>query len=638
MAVSLFGLGNTEDWSATPMTQRPTTYTGTLTVRNEKGEWFAGFLETDRWGEIPVTGTASIVPDGAVVVVRGSWRAHARFGEQFRIDIITLQDAKSATALILRSGWLKGVKDVMAERIYEMYGDTVFDHMNVDDLQRVKGIGPINVQPILESWEAQKHTAQAVRIGLTVGLSLQQIKKASDLFGGDFERVVKDTPYELTRIENITFKDADRIAIDQNHPRTAQDRYVAGTVEVLQDATHQGHTFLPRQEAYPKVIKLLGEDTQRDLWMSYLQAGAAFHDRRIDLIQEHSEVCIADHSLQEVEKEIAADVRRLLAAKPEKKASAQGDPLIKSMTTVPLTDEQIAAVRLVLNNNLVVLTGGPGTGKSTILKAAIGVFDANFMTVLCGAPTGKAANRIKEATGHEAMTVHRLLGWKGEFTKDADDPIDAAVVVIDEASMLDTFLAHALLDAIKSGRRIVLVGDADQLPPVGPGQVLRDLIESGCVPVARLTQVHRQAQGSGIIMNAHHLNKGEPMQLSGWTDFAWMETKGDRIVDLVTDVLPQRGMPADSVTVLASLKRDVTSLNDALQESLNPTRRFTFGFRKLSVGDPVRHTKNNYDLNVFNGETGRIIAIMTPEEIKTWKERNGSWEDAPRVVTVQYPG
>ena len=717
--MSGFGRGTrAQELARVPLDQRPSRMTGKLSIRFPKGGnqgFFVGYIVADdykldikdNWHapNIPVVGETGIDVSGAVCTLIGKWSEHPRFGEQFKVHSILVTDTRQAEEMYIMSGALNGMKQALAARFIKAYPEgSLFDHVNHEDLQKVKGIGPTNSTWMMKSWDEFGTSAHACALGLAAGLSLRQSKQAWDKWGEDMQSVIKDQPYELTRLDGMTFQMADRIAIEQGHPRDSMDRYIAGTIEVLERAKMRGHTCLPTRPmppyddgVWPELVKLLGGDTQFSLWKDWIinnkiclacarriifNVDRCTHcnsdeleldpERRVDVIhdEEQNIIFLADRELHDMEKVVASDVSRLVSApiEPIPEKHMISEPMIDVLAGKGFTPswDQIDAIKMIASHNLFVLTGGPGTGKTTTLRIVLDYIE-NVLgwSTLCMAPTGKAADRMKEATGREAMTIHRALEWGPMgFGVTRGHPFSAAVVVVDESSMIDMEIAHSLMQAIDSeemvedgdriipvGKRckILLVGDADQLPPVGPGQFFRDLVESGHVPVARLETVHRQAAKSGIVYNAKRIIQGKPLKHRDdrgqlFPDYVWIDHDNDRtlaarVVELVTEDLPSAGIDPDSLMILSPVRSIMAQCNKALQAALNPNgleRQFGRDLF-LRTSDPVRHTKNNYDLQVFNGMTGQIVYMMGEEEEKNWRDNHSSMEP-PKVVWVKYPG
>lgn len=657
-----------------PIEDRPTTFVGLLIQQHRKEDsgWFFGYLDSDTWGSFKVTGVTGLPVDGARVAVRGVWEEHPRFGEQFKCLHIRIEDPKQAEHLWLTSGVLKGIGPAIADRILDTWGEkgnSVFDHMNEEDLRKVNGIGPKNVRWILESWEKHQHHAKASSFGLSIGLSLREAKAAYKMWGDAMREHIQQRPYDLSLLPGVGFIRADRIAMGLDHPRKSADRYEAGTREALERASMMGHTGLPTYEiaegmvgfegenAWTMVKKLLGNDTDLTYWRGILSEREHDPLRSIEVIRsdvgaklrvEGREgmskiVFLALRELYLKEQEIASDVKDLAVRpiNPLPYKRAQVDECSKPLT---LATQQHEAVYKSLTCGAMILTGGPGTGKTTVLRVILDLLEkVHGLETLCCAPTGKAAQRMKEATGREAMTIHRALDWKGTFQFNRDNKLPFEVVVVDESSMMSTDLAWAVFQAIDKTTRLILVGDADQLPAVGPGQVFRDLIEQGALPTVALTEVHRQAAGSGIIQNAYRLNNGEPILTHGFDDFTFHSGDGEEMImesvcNWVVHRLIAGGVDPKDILALAPYRRHVALINRKLQERLNGNERHQFGKSFfLSVDDPVIHIRNNYDIGVFNGEIGYITRIYTELDRKLWRETRDSWEDPPPAMIVQFP-
>jgi exodeoxyribonuclease V alpha subunit len=597
---------------------------------------------------ITVVGNLPEVNPGEWLKLTGRWTNHARHGRQFQAD--NCEQALPATVegikRYLGSGMIRGVGKVMAERIVNQFGEQTLDVIEQEParLRNVVGIGPKRAQQILTAWDEQKAIKNVMIFLQSHGVSTSLAIKIYKKYGDDALQVVQKTPYKLVQdVYGIGFKTADQIAQALGLAHDDPGRIEAGIAYTLNRMAEEGHVYVPQDELEPEAAEILalpddkvrlvideleGEELIKRDTLTY---DIPLAENGQPAVREERAVYLTPFFYSEVG---ATNRLRRLVAHPTSRLT----PLQKRMRSgkwsltqtqpagFPLAAQQAEAVHTALTHKVTILTGGPGTGKTTTLRALLDTLDAHHHTYALASPTGRAAKRLTEATGREAKTIHRLLEFKpGEgFGRHEDNPLDVDMVVIDEASMLDLVLANSLLKAIAPDSHLLLVGDVDQLPSVGAGDVLRDLIESEVAAVVRLKTIFRQAADSLIVRNAHHINGGQmPESSPGRGDFyIFIKQDPAEMVDLLVDVvhrrLPQKfGLhPVDDIQVLSPMYNGlsgVTNLNLRLQQALNPPagkkaeRRLTG--RIFRVGDKVMQTVNNYDKNVYNGDIGRITGI-----------------------------
>jgi exodeoxyribonuclease V alpha subunit len=567
---------------------------------------------SDEGESVTVTGALGHVHEGESVTVGGAWRRHAQHGWQFLAQQVRVLEPVSDRAIL---AYLQGVKHVGragSRWLLEQHGPEVLQVVDADPGRRlgeVPGIGKAKLRAAVTSWKAQGEQ-RAVRLFLEEhGVPAAVAARIHRHFGrGSIERLQAD-PYALTEIPGIGFKTADALAQALGTPPDSDGRLDAGLVYALTLAEDDGHCHLPRAELLERARGLLGADP----------------DDRIDqLVARGRLVCeddrVADPEMDGIERALARRVRELLDAS---RAFTLEELERPGGETAP-TDVQWGAVTAALEHRLSILTGLPGTGKTQTMRALVDVLVSRKRKVRLCAPTGKAARRLSETTGAEATTIHRLLGWlptENTFEHDAEDPITGVdLLVVDEASMLSVRLAHALLDAVGPSTHVLLVGDVDQLAPVGPGRVLEDLIDSGAVPVTRLTEIFRQAARSMIVRAAHAMNAGDPPPTTpregDLHDFFLIARDGGpgafaEIVDLVADRLPRHyGLqPVGDVQVLAPMHKGpvgIDAFNLALRERLNPGGEPIPG-TPFRLGDRVIQTKNDHEHELMNGELGMLV-------------------------------
>jgi len=587
---------------------------------------------------VTVTGHIVNPTPGEILSMRGVWERHPKYGEQFRIDSCESGVPDTATGIekYLGSGLIRGIGPVMAKRIVRRFkAETlhVIEHA-VGRLAEIEGIGPKRVAMIRKAWEEQKEI-RAIMIFLQGhGVGAGYAARIFRQYGDAAIDVLRENPYRLaTDVFGIGFVTADRIAEKLGFARDSDLRAEAGILYVLHELAGEGHVYYPYEPLMAKCAAILAID--REIVARALATIAA--DRRIiledlnrdpaDFRENNKAVYLAGYFM--AERLLAANLKTLLRT-PRTVRNIDVDkaiPWIQERLGIALADKQIEAIRAIADHKVLVITGGLGTGKTTIINALIRIFAGLKTKILLAAPTGRAAKRMTEATGHEARTIHRLLEYsfqKGGFQRDAASPLDADLLIVDEASMIDTLLMHALLKAVPAAATLVLVGDVNQLPSVGAGHVLKDIIDSQAVPVVELSEIFRQARESSIVVNAHRINAGRMPNLvsirEALDDFYFIEQEDPQrvlelIVTLVKERIPRRfGFdPIDDVQVLTPMHRGIVggiNLNAELQKALNPSEEGLARMGRIyRVGDKVMQIVNDYDKEVYNGDIGRITGI-----------------------------
>ena len=574
-----------------------------------------------------VVGHAATISAGEWVTASGEWVNDRTHGQQFRARFLRTSEPSSTEGIekYLGSGMIRGIGPVYAKKLVRSFGDKVFDVIESEParLREVDGIGPVRAGRITAAWAEQKIVREIMVFLHSHGVGTARAVRIFKTYGADAVQVMSENPYRLARdIRGIGFKTADTIAMKLGIEKTAMIRVRAGISYALTEAMDEGHCGLPRDELVPLAESLLEVPT--DLVRTALELELSDETVIADRVGDTD--CIFLAGLYRAEAGIAELLQGLLRGPrpwPEIDAD-KAIPWIEQRTHLTLADSQRTAVRTALASKVMVITGGPGVGKTTIVNYILRILTAKNVKIALCAPTGRAAKRMSDATGMEAKTIHRLLEIDprtGGFKRDAANPLDCELLVIDETSMVDVLLMHALLKALPGSAALLVVGDVDQLPSVGPGQVLADIIESGAIPVARLTEVFRQAAQSQIIINAHRINEGTIPDLrkpEGESDFYFVpaddpETAVPRILDLVRARIPQRfGLdPIRDIQVLCPMNRGgvgARSLNIELQAALNPAgerkvERFGWTF---APGDKVMQIENDYDKEVYNGDIGYI--------------------------------
>ena len=576
---------------------------------------------------VTVVGHAALVSAGEWITASGEWVNDRTWGQQFRSSFLKASAPTSDEGIerYLGSGMIRGIGPVYAKKLVRTFGEQVFDVIEAESerLREVDGIGPVRAERITTAWAEQKAVREIMVFLHSHGVGTARAVRIFKTYGADAVQVMSENPYRLARdIRGIGFKTADAIAGRLGIERTAMIRIRAGVAFALTEAMDDGHCGLPAGELLPQAAALLEVPVELVRTATELELA----DGHIVADEAGDTPCIFLAGLYAAELGIAERLR-LIAAGSLPWPRVDPDralPWIEQRTGLTLAPSQDAAVRLALASKVLVITGGPGVGKTTIVNAILRILAAKGARLVLCAPTGRAARRMTEASGFEARTIHRLLEVDpatGGFRRNADRPVDCDLLVVDEASMVDVPLMHALLKAVPDAAAILIVGDIDQLPSVGPGQVLADIIASTAVPVVRLTEVFRQAAMSRIIVNAHRINDGTVPALDkphGESDFYFVpaddpESAVPRILELVRTRIPRRfGLdPIRDIQVLCPMNRGgvgARSLNIELQAALNPAgeRRIErFGWT-FAPGDKVMQIQNDYDREVYNGDIGRI--------------------------------
>jgi len=593
----------------------------------------------DRYGLVTVIGNLPELSPGEYLRLNGEWVDHPRHGRQFKVE--TIEQAYPATIegvkRYLGSGLLDGIGPKLAERIVDHFGAETLEiiEKHPQRLRQVPDIGPKRVRIIVEAWEEQRQIKEIMIFlhshGITTNLALKIYKH----YGDQALPVVQGNPFQLARdIFGVGFKTADRIAQSMGLPVDHPTRIEAGLLYLLEEFSNEGHVFAPRSLLADRAVELLGIDRSQ-VWeaLEHLEADELIKMDAVpmaaqDLPEDDLAVYLAPYYYAELG--TARRLKDLLSAFPPRLSDIP--PLFTPLDEA-LSEEQADAVRKTLANPVSVLTGGPGTGKTTSIQALISVAESAGKRFALASPTGRAAKRLSEATGKPASTLHRLLEYSPVegFIRGAETPLKLDLLVVDEASMLDVMLANSLLRALEPGTHLLLVGDIDQLPSVGAGDVLREIINSGQVPVTRLTEIFRQAAGSEIITNAHLINQGEmPIFDSEAEDFFRFpadtpERAADWIEDLVINRIPEKfGLSHSDIQILVPMYRGpagIHAINARLQEVLNPPgplkpecKLFGTVYRP---GDKVMQVRNDYEKQVFNGDIGFIQSISATEQTLT---------------------
>lgn len=604
-----------------------------IVFRNEENGYSVLSVRPEDGRPFTAVGIVPFVEEGDNVRLTGEWAEHRDYGKQLKVTAFTIIEPEGRDAIkkFLASGVIRGVGPDTANRIVKQFGA---DTMNVLDthperLTEVPGIGSRKAEMILVSYLEKRESRTALMYFLNLGMTPSMAHKLWTAYGHDAMLITRSDPYRLADdIKGIGFAIADSIALKQGYAKNDDRRIRSGIKFVLNESVNgEGNTYLPMDTLMERASSILAVAPEEiDVCMRTMLL-------KRDIISEEDgegTQCVFLRSVYEAE----CDVARILTVLSSKKALlTAADTGNVDMDGILLSPKQTEALEAAVTHPVTVITGGPGTGKTTLIKGILSVFSCKKTVALC-APTGRAAKRMSEATGREAMTIHRLLEYQeGGFQKNEDEPLRVDAVIVDEMSMVDIFLMRALLKALRPGTMLIMTGDVDQLPSVGAGNVLRDIIVSGAVEVVRLTEVYRQSEMSAIVMNAHRINRGEmPVTNAKGSDF-FIEHVQDAsaalksVRELITRRLPGY-MPLDplkDIQVMAPMKKGdvgVYALNTMLQEVLNPLagrKQFVRGDSCFRVGDKVIQTRNDYNMKwrrgfedgegVFNGDIGYITDL-----------------------------
>jgi exodeoxyribonuclease V alpha subunit len=576
---------------------------------------------------VTVVGHAAIISAGEWITASGEWINDHTHGQQFKARFLRTSAPTSIDGIekYLGSGMICGIGPVYAKKMVQAFGEKVFDIIEAepDRLREVTGIGLVRAKRIIDAWAEQKIIREIMVFLHSNGVGTARAVRIYKTYGVDAVQVMTENPYRLARdIRGIGFKTADAIAVKLGIEKNAMIRVRAGISYALTEAMDDGHCGLPTEELVPLAVELL--EISKELVQTALDLELS--EGTVIAASVGETACVFLGGLYRAEKIIAERILRIANGNlPWRYIDAdKALPWAEQKTGLSLAESQVAAIRLALISKVLVITGGPGVGKTTIVNTILRILDAKGVNLLLCAPTGRAAKRMTEATGFEAKTIHRLLEVDpkaGGFKRNSENPLECDLLIVDETSMVDVMLMQALMKAAPDNAALLIVGDIDQLPSVGPGQILADVIASGAMPVVRLTEVFRQAAQSRIITSAHKINQGSIPDLSkpeGDSDFYFVqaddpETAVPRIIELVKTRIPQRfGLdPIRDIQVLCPMNRGgvgARSLNIELQAALNPAgerkvERFGWTF---APGDKVMQIENDYDKEVYNGDIGYV--------------------------------
>lgn len=595
---------------------------------------------------VTVVGKLMAPTPGEVLNMEGEWVRHPKYGEQFKVVHCRSEVPASVYGIrkYLGSGLVKGLGPVMAGRIVKKFGQDTLEVIE-NDLERlaeVEGVGEKRIALIRAAWEEQREIRDVMIFLQSYGVSAGYAAKIFKHYGNRAIAVVKENPYRLASdIFGIGFNTADGIAEKIGLAKNAEVRVEAGVLYVLQELSDEGHVYYPYDQLVQKSREILTvehEPVVKAIATLALKRQIVIEDlnRNIEAFKKnYKAVYLA--KFYTCETQIADCLKALLTATKviRKVKSDRAIEWVQQQLTIILAENQIKALKCALAEKVLVITGGPGTGKTTIINALLKILSRIGVKIMLAAPTGRAAKRLSETTGFDARTIHRLLEFsvtKGGFQKDMNDPLDCHLLVVDEASMIDTVLMHHLLKAVPLDATLIFVGDVNQLPSVGAGTVLEDMIASNAMPVVVLTDIFRQAKESQIVINAHKINNGTLPSLKtahpenqSETDFYFIEQKDpDKLLEIILELssnrIPRRfGFdPIDDIQVLTPMHRGIVgagNLNRSLQNALNPRGMgIEHGGRNFRSHDKVMQIRNNYDKEIFNGDIGRITRIYPDQQ------------------------
>jgi exodeoxyribonuclease V alpha subunit len=623
-----------------------------LTYVNEENGYTVAKVRVIGYSEpVTIVGQLLSPAPGEVLQMKGLWVSHPRFGRQFKV--MSHQAVVPATVTGVRkylgSGLIKGIGPVMAERIVRTFGEKTLEVIDkrIDDLHKVEGIGHKRIEMIDRAWKEQQSIRSVMIFLQGHGVSPAYAAKIFKTYGWDSITMVSRNPYRLASdIFGIGFLTADKIAASMGFEKNAPARVEAGILYVLHQLSEEGHVYFPYEPLVDQCMEIL--EVEREVISKGIGAIALENKIVIEDLNQNLEAFEINHkavylkNFHIAETGIAEHLLRLTASPKKMRKINVGKALkwVQEQIRLEFAVKQIEAIQSAASEKVMVITGGPGTGKTTIINAVIRIYRELGARILLAAPTGRASKRMSEATGYPARTIHRMLEYnlqKGGFQRGQEHPLEVDVLILDETSMVDTSLMYHVLKAVPSGAALILVGDVNQLPSVGAGNVLKDVIRSGKVPVVELKEIFRQAANSGIIRNAHRINTGLVPELvqgrEGLADFYFIEQEDQEevlriIMELVCQRIPKRFNldPLEGIQVLAPMHKGTVgteNLNAKLQEALNPSGPVVLrGGRTFRLKDKVMQIRNNYEKEVFNGDIGRITAM----------------DEETREVTVTYDG
>lgn len=604
---------------------------------------------------VPCVGNLIRPTPGEVLSMKGEWTNHEKYGRQFKISFSQTTTPASVHGIqkYLGSGLIKGIGPVMSKRIVAKFGkDTleIIEHRS-ERLTEIPGIGEGRIGMIRKAWQDQQEIREVMLFLQTHGVSSGFAAKIFKQYGNDAIRIVQENPYRLAKdIFGIGFLTADKIAEKMGFAKESLVRAEAGILYVLNQLSEQGHVYAPHPFLVEQSLAILGigADIIEKGILNLVKEQLVTSEERPDL--GHRAIYLSHFYL--AENQAAARLKALIPAPKQTRRIDVDKALdwVQEKLAITLAEKQLQAVKAAIESKLMIITGGPGTGKTTIINAIMKIYKTVKTTIFLAAPTGRAAKKMAESTGQEAKTIHRMLEFnfkRGGFQKNENSPLDCDILIVDEASMIDIVLMHYLLKAVPTRATLILVGDVNQLPSVGPGNVLRDIIASGVAPVVELNEIFRQAKESSIIVNAHRINQGlfpetkTAPDANTLSDFYFIQQEDpekalETILNLVKTRIPARFKlnSINDIQVLSPMNRGtvgVTNLNAELQQALNPGEGgVSRAGKTFRIHDKVMQIRNNYDKEIFNGDIGRIFHIdEEDQEIKVlFDERLVTYEFA----------
>ena len=626
-----------------------------VTFYNEENGYAVLKMQVNGYTEpVTVVGCFAKPAVGEVLKMQGEWTSHPRFGEQFKATAAETVTPSTTGGIerFLSSGLIKGIGPAVAARIVEHFGDDTLRVLDEESyrLMEVNGVGPKTIEMIKASWVEQKEIREVIVFLQSYGVATGYALRAWKQYGILTLQVLKENPYRLaTDIYGIGFLTADKIASSLGFATDSPVRVRAGILHVLTNFVSDGSVYVPVDELIKAAAELLGisaELAEEGVEQARLAEEIAVEWFKND--KDEDDLAVYLPAFHYAEEHSAKKLLELIST-PYNRQYVDADTAVswaESELDIKFADAQRETVKAAINSQIMVITGGPGTGKTTLIRAILKLREANGYTVFLAAPTGRAAKRMSEATGHEAKTIHRLLEYigtgkeNGDFLRNEKNPLECDLLIVDEASMIDQILFYHLLQALPSKASLILVGDVNQLPSVGAGNVLADIIESGVCHVAELSEIFRQSQESRIIVNAHRINNGKmPLvdedYAAGLKDFYIIQQDDpektlDTIRTLVTEKIPQRFNfnPLTDVQVLTPMHKGsagTIKLNEELQKLLNKTGGASVQKmgRTFREGDKVMQLKNNYDKDVYNGDIGVVYSVNGEAEQMIVKMDNG---------------
>lgn len=599
-------------------------------VNEENGFTVAKIREKDKRELTCIVGNLSSINSGEMIRCEGKWLSHSQYGKQFEVSSFEVKAPTDLKGIqkYLESGLIKGIGPVYAQKIVEKFGLETLDIIEQDPfrLMDVDGIGEKRVKKIKSCWDEQKSIRNVMIFLRSYDISSTFAEKIFKCYGNQTMSKIKENPYQLAKdIIGIGFKIADKIAFRLGIDKNCEKRIESGIEFTLWELSNIGHS------CYPKVLFLEEAKKILDVDISFIQ-------KVLDQMILKKDIIISSIEGREFlwlktlffyEEGIAKFLNLIHQSSCSLRRVNEDKALIwvENLLKIKLAKNQIEAIKNCLIDKIHIITGGPGTGKSTITKAILEITHKLTSKIILAAPTGKAAKRMAQITKKRAVTIHSLLEYdfvSGTFQKNEENKLKCSLIIIDESSMIDTFLMFHLLRAIPHDARVIFIGDIDQLPSVGPGNILKDMIDSKTIKITELSEIFRQAKNSKIITNAHKINKGFFPELTSDSDFRYIEAKEpeillQKILSLVTEDLPKMGFdPIQDIQVLAPMKKGIIgteNLNIQLQAKLNPSSFFLMkGSRRFQKNDKIMQIKNNYNKHVYNGDVGIIIKIDSIEQ------------------------